>query len=297
MLQDWAKLLQALASLAWPIFSFAVILIYRRDIGILITRLRRGKVLGQEFELEKSLDELDESANLASVETPRAILTSDATDIQLSREREFAKELDVLMEEASRSPKVALMILWSDMERELRQLLASMGLSAGVPRLPFYEMMGILNKRGGLPASVKGSIRNFLNIRNRIVHGGEASQDDILRAIDSGLTILQTIRSIPHEINIVYHPGVEVFSDPNGETLREGIKAVLLKTTSPDKSVESLRVFPTTCTHFKKGIQVSWEWNRDIVVGESWYRNPDSGNIEKGWHSSMEFIGRSIEDL
>lgn len=296
-MQDWAKLLQAIASLAWPILSFIALIIFHRDIGALITRLRRGKVFGQEFELEKSLNELNESANLASVEIPVSVSTKETNDTDISRERQHIKQDEDLLDEASRSPKVALITLSSDMERELRQLLAGMELYENGRPLSFRYMIELLDKRGALPTNVTGSVKHFSEIRNRIVHGHEASQDDIIRAVDSGLTILRSIRSIPHEINTVYHPGTEVFSDPKGKTLREGIKAVVLKTTSPGKSIESLRVFPTKRNHFIKGKQVAWEWNMDLKVNESWYRNPDNKKIEHAWWSSAEFIGRNIKDV
>ncbi len=40
-------------------------------------------------------------------------------------------------------------------------------------------------------------VRNFWSIRNKIVHGSEVESNNILRAIDSRITILKTLQAIP----------------------------------------------------------------------------------------------------
>ena len=61
------------------------------------------------------------------------------------------------------------------------------------------------------------SVDQFWNVRNRLVHGRDATVDDTLRALDSGVTILRAFQAIPRETHIVHHPGVEVFADPHGK--------------------------------------------------------------------------------
>src|SRR5438128_11183202 len=51
-MKAWAELLQAVAALLWPILAFVVLLVFRGQIQGLLNRLRRGKVLGQEIELD-----------------------------------------------------------------------------------------------------------------------------------------------------------------------------------------------------------------------------------------------------
>ena len=50
-MKAWAELVQAVAALLWPVSLFVILLIFRRPIQDLLSRLRRGKVLGQEIEL------------------------------------------------------------------------------------------------------------------------------------------------------------------------------------------------------------------------------------------------------
>jgi hypothetical protein len=296
-MKDWAELIRSIAALLWPILAFVALCMFKQRIQEILGRLRRGKVLGQEIELEQSLRELHETAQAAESETAQVVEAPSTTAAAEEQKRDAWAVPERVLEEASRNPKVALILLASELEREVRQLLASMGFFGRARPGSLPESIRTLEERGALPRHLAESVRNFWAVRNRLVHGHEASEDDIVRAIDSGLTILRAIQAIPHEVNIVHHPGVEVYVDADGKHTRPDIKAVLLETTSPGGAAKSLRVFPTTRTHFQKGKRVSWEWNSDLVVGESWYRHPETGKVTYGWRSSMEFVGRHLEDL
>lgn len=154
-----------------------------------------------------------------------------------------------------------------------------------------------LAEHGVLPRHLSGSIRLFTDARNRIVHGHATDDPSALRAIDSGLTLLRSIRAVPHEVNVVYHPGVPVYGEAKGTAERPGVKAVVLETTSPGGATKQLRVYPTTRTHFQKGRRVAWEWSFDHTWNESWYRDPDSNEIKYAWTSSAEFVGRHLDEL
>jgi hypothetical protein len=296
-MKDWAELIRSIAFLLWPILASVVLFLLKHQIRDILGRLRRGKVLGQEIELEQSLRELDASAQAAASESPLFVQVPDIGKTGDVQNRESDDLVRRVIEEASKNPKIALILLASELEREVRQLLASMGLLGTARSVSLFQYIRTLEERGALPNHLVGSVRNFWHLRSKLVHGHEASPDDIVRAIDSGLTILRTIRAIPHEVNVVYHPGVEVYGDAEGREVRPGIKAVVLQTTSPGGAKKTLRVHPTTRTHFQKGNRVAWEWNRDLVVGESWYRHPDTSEVAYGWTHSMEFVGRHLEDV
>ena len=247
-LKDWADLIRAIATLLWPLLAFAVVWMFKEQVREILGRLRRGKLLGQEIELEEKLRRLDESVQAAALENPNLTSVPETHGEVIARESELADVTRRILDEASRSPKVALILLASELEREVYQLLASMGLLQGSRRIPLIQAIEILEQRGALPRHLAGSVRNFWDVRNRLVHGQDATQDDIIRSIDSGLTILRAIQAIPHEVNIVYHPGVEVYSDPEGTNIQEGVKAVVLETTSPGGASKTLRVYPTTRT-------------------------------------------------
>lgn len=295
-MKDIAELIRAIASLLWPILTFTALYMFRQELHDILSRLKRGKLLGQEIELDKSLKELNESAQAAVLGTPEIVQPAEKTN-STAPDRSIGSDVErKVLDEASRSPKVALILLSSELEREVRQLLATTGRLED-SHTPFLTSIQTFEKSGAIPKHVVESVKSFYQIRNRLVHGHNATDDDIIRAIDSGLTILRTIQAIPHETNAVYHPGMDVYEDPAGEKLRKNVKAVVIETLSPGGARRNLRAYPTTKSHFERGKRVAWEWNGELIIGESWYRNPDTGKLSYGWTSSMEFIGRHLEDV
>jgi hypothetical protein len=120
-MQDFAELLKGVAAVLWPLVVVVVIIIFRKEVSVLLTRLRKAKFLGGELELDESLDRLERSAEA---------LVAEAT----SGSQELAPTVGGLddtvpkiLEEASRSPKVALMLLSAELDRAVRELLASLG--------------------------------------------------------------------------------------------------------------------------------------------------------------------------
>lgn len=296
---DLATLLDALAGLVtplfWPTVALIALLLFRKEIRSLFGRIRRGVILGQEIELEESLSRLDQSAVEAASEVA-ALPQREYAESGLQR----PEDVDVVrrvLNEAARSPKTALLLLASEIERELRELLASLGLLRGRQYVPFREAIQILQQHSGLPEHVTSSIELFWNVRNRLVHGHGATDDDLIRAIDSGTTILKALQAIPRETNVVYHPGVDVYADSLGQQVREGVKGVILETESPGGATKTRHILATTRTHFQRGKRVAWEWSDEHRFGESWYRDPDTQEMRHAWTDSLEFVGRHLEDL
>ena len=293
---EFATLLQAIAALLWPIFAFTALFIFRPQIADIARRLKKGKLLGQEIELNESLSRLDESA--LSIEQTVAALPSqvnEPTDQQEQAQEERAVE--DIVSEAARSPKVALIRLASELEKLARQILGSTGHLNGRKHVPISQAIAELDEKYGLPRHVPSSLKLFWEARNRLIHGGEGTDGDILRAVDSGLTILKALQAFPREINVVYHPGVELFTNAELTDPIPNTKGVILETTAPGGMSKSLRIFPTTRIHFQKGRQISWEWNMQNVWGQAWYRDPDTGEAKSAFLSSAEFIGRHLDEL
>jgi hypothetical protein len=246
--------------------------------------------------IDKSLDLLRQKTEAAVAESPnkQRVEPAGAPADAFPPEDEGVARILATM---SSSPKAALMLLSSDIEREVRRLLWSSGWIQGVGQATVRRSIEHLVQMGVLTPNLGNSVRDFLDIRNRLVHGKEATEDEVLRGIDIGLTILRAILAVPVELNHVYDPGIDVFEDPQCQTLRPGIKAVVLETTSPDRSKKTLRFFPTSRTDFQKGQRVTWEWNSGLVVLQSWVRRPDTGIIEEAWTSAAEFVGRNLDEV
>ena len=296
-MSEIATLLQAVAALLWPLFAFTTLFVFRRQISDLVKRLKRGKLLGQEIELNESLEALNKSAN--TVEQEVAALpppvTSQTSVVEPPPQQEDTVRL--VLSEAAKSPKTALILLASELEKLALQILASTGHLQGRRFMPIIRAIDELQRTLGLPDHVQSSLKLFWSARNRLVHGGEGTDEDILRAVDSGLTILKALQALPRETNVVLEPSVPVYVDEDLTVEMPGERGVILETTAPGGAAKFLRIFPTTRTHFQKGKQVAWEWNTQQVFPQAWYRHPVTQVSTEAWSSAAEFIGRHLDNL
>lgn len=299
-MKELAELIQALAALLWPILTFIIVWRFRVEIADLLKRLKKGKFLGQELELGESLDKLDKSALAAAAEVPELPMVNeiqrpenlDVLPSHINEPDDIGKILDL----AESSPKLALMSLAVEIEKELREIIFSQGQVDRPYTFTIPNAIRILEQRE-FPSHLITALRDFQRVRNQIVHGrGEVLSDDVLRAIDSGIIILKTLRSVPRQINIVYHPGVELYTDKECTQLIPDARGVILETNVTGHDEKFCRIFPTTRTHFKKGKKVAWEWNSEKSWDEAWYHDPDTGEAKHAWSESLEFVGRNIED-
>jgi hypothetical protein len=201
-----------------------------------------------------------------------------------------------ILEEAATSPVVAIIRLTLEIERELRKLLAVLGLLPryGAQTLP--EALTLLEGQVELPTELKDSLQQFWSLRNSVIHGQTPYEHLALRALDYGLRILSLLRSIPRHSYIVYRSAVPVFKDSQCISLREDVKGIILETVSPEGNSLGKHIYPSTVT-YPAGTHVSWEWSSGNSWNETWYRNPDSGEIELAWSRALEFIGRDLDSI
>jgi hypothetical protein len=289
----FSNFIKAVAALLWPCLGFTIVLLFKKEIRALFRRLKKGKFFGQELELDSSLTVLNETAKAAAIEVRQIPSTPSNDDAQQT----VSASIDEVIKLMAISPKAALVSVSGMIEKEARDLVAAIGLLKGRTHLGLREAIGEVAVKIGLPPHVTASMKLFSEVRNRIVHGHDASDDDVLRAIDSGLTILKALQAVPRETNIVHNPGVDVFSDPELKSVIPGVKGIILETVSPGGAQTSYRIFPSTKNWFKKGQRVSWEWSITNKWGPAWYRVPETNEIESAWASAAEFVGRPLEDI
>lgn len=295
-MKDWAVLLQAIASLLWPIFMFVALLMFRKQITDIAARLKRGKLFGQEIELEESLDKLQ--ATIALVQQEVAALP--AVDISETTAQDLALDRDIIqgiIGESAISPKAAMISLSSELEKLAHEILATTGNLQGRRRVPMLQAISELHRTYGLASHVPSSLHNFWDVRNRVIHLGEGGNEEILRAIDSGIALLRVLQAVPRETNTIAEPTVVVYADPELAQPIEDIHGVLLESKSPSGESASYRIFPTSKHGYIKGKRVTWEWNMNRVTGEAWYRNITTGQPTLAWSSSAEFVGRHVDEL
>jgi len=290
-----AAIITAVASLLWPLVGFTAIFLFKNEISLIFGRLTKGEILGQKFELSETLGELKASAAAVAVETKEL----PKEELQIPTDDQFIifdQTIKSILRQAENNPKLALITLAAELEKQARQALATRGLLGGRPTVSISQALSELNQYG-FPPNLSGSLKLFLDVRNKIVHGATATDSDALSALDSGISILRTLNALPNTVNTIYHPGVDIFSDAECRHPINDAKGVVLETTSPGGAIKTRNIFPTTRTHFQKGKRVAWEWNSQKTWGAGWYYDPDTHDIKHGWDASTEFIGRHLDDI
>jgi hypothetical protein len=204
-----APILQAIASVAWAGFAFTALFVLRPAIIEALRRVSKAELFGQKIELREELRELRASASAATFEVEASDLQDSAAALPQSDEKEEKLNAAVatILDQAKVAPKLALITLAAELERQTRQGLAVRGLLKGRRHVTITEALGELQQYG-FPPNLAGSVKLFLDVRNKIVHEVTATDADALSALDSGLTILRAIDALPRETNVVYHPGV-----------------------------------------------------------------------------------------
>lgn len=290
------NLIAAVAKILWPILGFTILIVFRKEISEVFRRIKKGKVLGQEIELSDSLEELRLSAKITK-EVAESLPTPDPAPAIARLEKTEKDEISQILDEATRSPRIALITLSGYIEIAAKRALASTGnFSEDQITSPIETIKKLSQSVGGLPDDILNSTKLFMTIRNKLVHMREASEDDIISALDSGITILRALKALPLQKSIVRHINVELFKDPECQ-LKAGGLGVILELVGPGGIKRNQTILPTLRDWFEVGQTVSWEWELGNVWDETWYIHPETGLKSLGWHASAEFIGRSLDSI
>lgn len=198
-LQAVAQLITALASLLWPLVLILLLFAYRGEIGKILRRLRKARLLGQEVELTDELSESQRSVSVAveqvqethpdvdhlappaneSVDLQGSLTGTATVNATLTTDNQETEILNV----TAHSPKAGLLLLSSHIERRIRLLIKQ---TMGSPRLGVFSLRQatrVLVSEGRIPNSLAESVESFSHVRNRVVHGADATEDEVLRAI------------------------------------------------------------------------------------------------------------------
>jgi hypothetical protein len=291
-MKDFAELLRGVAALLWPIAAIIALLLFRHQLVSLIGRIRRARLPGGvEIDIERRLDKLQVSTQALEEKVPVIPAEPEA-----AAQTTIDEAVGEILQTAAVNPRAGLMLVSAELEAAMRRLLAAVGHYPG-HSLGIQRMGSELTRVAGIPAAYVKAFEEFAEVRNAIVHGQpDISDDDALRAVDLGLSLLRLTRAWPHEVRSVLAAGREVYSDAEGVHPRNDVTAVLLDVQGVDAPSSVVHAHPTTLSHFRPGQRVSFEWNMARTWGESWYRDVD-GSIRYGWRSSAEFVGRPLDEL
>ena len=98
--------------------------------------------------------------------------------------------------------------------------------------------------------------------------------------------------AIPHK---VLHAGLPFYSDPECKKQVPDATLIILQALDPDDPIQELDIAPTRW-QYTAGQIVEWDLSNKKLWEKSWYRNPESGQIEQAWNFHVEFIGRVVSD-
>ena len=191
-------LIQAMASLAWPALVLVLIILFVKDIKALLPRVSSAEALGVKVKLTKQLDRLATAAELLPIGRGSRPLRAGRGLRVLQADSPYLLSTFGGSDQRDASPKETMMQVAARIEDHLRWALERTGVPADtVAMKPWPEVLRLLRERGTLPATVLDSAAAFREVRNEIVHGRGADEDDEIRAVDIGVRILDAIRGLP----------------------------------------------------------------------------------------------------
>jgi hypothetical protein len=258
--------------------------LFRQELRNVLQGIRIATLPGAEVERNETLATLERSAEVAANEV------ESAPTPELRPPREESAESEILGT-AGESPSAALLSLSAALERELRELLESVG---HLPRsVTLRRLAEEASRVAGLPKATHDALALFSDVRYELVHRGSVAHADVLRALDSGITILRVVQSLPRDLHTVHAPAMQLFSDEWGRRPIADVRGVSLL--EGDYGAGP-RVFPTR-RMYTRGEVVSWEWDVRRMWGPTWYRDSETGEIEMAWTQSAEFTGRPLAEV
>jgi len=206
-----------------------------------------------------------------------------------------------ILAEALVNPKAALMHLTLETDRELRKLLVSAGmlkkyLDSSSPGLP-YGLLLLKQAGSQIPPGLDVAINEFWLLRNSALHNPNFEVPPF--AFDRGLKILHILQNVPRPTYIVKQANVSLYADRTCRIRREDIVGVMLETFDAQGNSHGIRVFPTLM-QYVDGLSVGWEWSNDFknhVWGDTWFKDPATGQCTLGWNSSTAFMGRDVNEV
>jgi hypothetical protein len=189
---DWLEWSSAIVrAVAWPLAAVAISLIFRGQLGGLLTRLQKLTWGDKEASFAERLDELEEVAE------ERIVLRGDPAQTIGSLTQDRFETLLAI------SPEAAILDAWHPIEQMIDELYDADHSEATVTP-PLMGKITELIQRNGLPRSVRDTIRGLRELRNRAAHGVGLTPADAYRFRSLSRWLLSTLenhytKKPPHE--------------------------------------------------------------------------------------------------
>lgn len=222
--------------------------------------------------------------DLAAVLTAAGFARSSLEAISAEQER--------LLDAASRSPLAGIASVTLALEEALRTLAGDLGIDRFADA-SFTELVSRLVTRGTLTSEAASSLLSYRQIRNRVVHR-LSSEEAATDAVFAGLELLYLLWVIPRPVTRAVQM-VPVFLDDTGKREASDVQGVMCAILDEPSSSPRVSVFPTRRVYLP-GQRLSWTWNVQLAFGRMWYRDPITGEFNKAWDRSSEFVGIQLQD-
>ncbi len=103
------------------------------------------------------------------------------------------------------------------------------------------------------------------------------------------------MKRMPDRPYRILYANLAFFSDAKCEKTIEGATLVILRCEDPRQKHMPIEYMPTT-KNYKAGELVNWNLNNKKLWESAFFRNPQTGKIEKAWSQAVEFIGKVVRN-
>ena len=93
----------------------------------------------------------------------------------------------------------------------------------------------------------------------------------------------------------VLQANLPFYSDPECRMEVTGARLVVLRCDDPRQKMRTIECMPVRKT-YRKGQWVRWDINHKTQWESAWYRNPETGQIERAWVLAVEFVGPVVSE-
>lgn len=89
----------------------------------------------------------------------------------------------------------------------------------------------------------------------------------------------------------VLHADLPFYSDPDCQREVKNARLIILQCEDPTETIKTPEPLPTT-RQYQLGEIVQWGFDHKRIWEESWYQDPETGEVKQAWKHSTEFIGK-----
>ena len=273
-------LIISISHLLWPIVVLVCIIIFKKEISSLLTRIKKGKFFGQELELNNEIEKFETITEQAL----KTVTKNSNKQINIQDTFTHSRDNNLVSNIIEISRKV---------EDELYNISGAYGILKDVHNKSISYISKKLAESNIINETVFDSVIKFWQLRNQIVHKNYEGEEYQLKKISEiGFSLLSTLNKIPRSKFIVFKKEIDLFSDINCKNIRPDVKGLILKNINKSGITLEYNIYPTTREIYEIGDSVAWEWNSNNMWDTSYYI--DNAEIKKAFDQAAEFVGRPL---